>query len=119
MTRVWEFEDNKAIPSDLVREQDFILRVRRMQRLGTPHTVVNLVLNALDPLAKSRRALEAMQEPVCRKSPRSPTRFMPKCRTAMCFMIWEKVADAERLISQLVAVMPAGRTKAKTSASFF
>lgn len=61
--RVWEIEDNKsAIPSDLVREQDFILRVRRMQRHGTPCLVLNVILNAVEPLAKNRTALEEVQK---------------------------------------------------------
>ena len=59
--RVWEFEDKKAIPSDLVREQDFILRVRRMQRQGTPSLVINLVLHSIEKLAHARGALEAVQ----------------------------------------------------------
>ena len=60
--RVWEFEDNKAIPSDLVREQDFILHVRRMLRQATPCLVLNFILNAIEALAKNRGALEAVQK---------------------------------------------------------
>ena len=45
--RIWEVEDNRMIPSNLVREQDFILRVRRLQRLGSPTLVVNIVLSAV------------------------------------------------------------------------
>lgn len=46
--RIWEIEDNKAIPSDLVREQDFVMRVRRLNRLVTPALVINLVISAFD-----------------------------------------------------------------------
>ena len=60
--RIWEIEDNKVIPSDLVREQDFILRVRRMQRHGTPCLVANFILNAVEPLAKNHNALEEVQK---------------------------------------------------------
>ena len=59
--RVWEFADSKALPSDLVREQDFILRVRRLQRLGTSHIVINLVLNALDIISKATRTIRSVQ----------------------------------------------------------
>src|ERR1700733_11289018 len=61
-TRVWEAADNNAIPSDLVREQDFIMRVRRLNRLGTPYLVINLVLTAILSLSKNRSALEAAQK---------------------------------------------------------
>ena len=61
--RTWEIiEDSNAIPSDLVREQDFILRVRRMQRQATPHLVINLVLSAVEAFTKHQGALEAVQQ---------------------------------------------------------
>lgn len=61
--RSWEIiEDSKAIPSDLVREQDFILRVRRLQRHGTPNLVINLVLSAIDAFAKNQGAMEAVHQ---------------------------------------------------------
>lgn len=62
MRSTWEIQDSNAIPSDLVREQDFILRVRRMQRQGMPFLVVNFVLNASQAIAKNRAMLEAVQQ---------------------------------------------------------
>ena len=59
MQRVWETKDDKVVPSDLVREQDFIMRVRRLTRLGVPHLVVNIVLNAF---AKGQGAMKAAQD---------------------------------------------------------
>jgi len=47
--RMWGIEDNKAIPSDMVREQDFILQVRRLHRLGTNSLVLNIKLNDAEP----------------------------------------------------------------------
>lgn len=60
--RVWEFEDKRETPSDLVLEQDFILRVRRMQRVGVQCLVLNFILSAIEPLAKSRDAMEEAQK---------------------------------------------------------
>lgn len=60
--RVWELADNKVLPSDLVREQDFIMRVRRMQRQSVPCLVLNFILNAIEPLAKSQAAMEEVQK---------------------------------------------------------
>src|ERR1700733_9509019 len=60
--RVWEFEDPKAVPSDLVLEQDFIMRVRRLNRLNTPYLIINLVLTAIDNLGRNRSTLEAAHQ---------------------------------------------------------
>ena len=46
--RTWEVDDNRMIPSDLVREQDFILHIRRLRRLDAAQMVVNLVLDATE-----------------------------------------------------------------------
>jgi len=42
---MWEFDDNRAVPTNLVLEQDFILRIRRLHRLGTPHFVANVLVS--------------------------------------------------------------------------
>ncbi len=60
--RMWEVEDNKAIPSNLVREQDFILRVRRFHRLETPQLVVNILLTQIPAEYSDRGPLEAVQQ---------------------------------------------------------
>src|ERR1700733_14936150 len=107
--RVWEFEDNKAIPSDLVREQDFILRVRRLQRLGPPHLVVNLVLNALEIISKSRRALEAVQERLQEFAKLTKGTYA-EMSNGDVFIIWEENASAQALSSRIVqAILPEGQ----------
>lgn len=60
--RVWEVEDKKVAPADLVREQDFILRIRRLHRLGEPTLVINIPLTAIDPAHGGRGPLEEAQE---------------------------------------------------------
>lgn len=60
--RIWEVEDNKVVPSDLVREQDFILNIRRLHRLGTPTLVINIPLTAIEPGHGNRGPLEEAQE---------------------------------------------------------
>jgi EAL domain-containing protein (putative c-di-GMP-specific phosphodiesterase class I) len=110
MPRVWEFQDNNAIPSDLVREQDFILQVRRMQRLGTPHLVINLALQAIEPLAKNRRAFEAVQDSL-RLFAKATNALFADMSNGDVFLVWENAANAQVLVSQLVEVMmPGGAT---------
>ena len=113
--RVWEFEDNKAIPSDLVREQDFILRVRRLQRLGTPHLVINLVLNALEIISKSRRALEAVHERL-QEFAKITNGAYAEMSNGDVFLIWEETHDAQILSSRIVsAILPEGHGVEDTS----
>lgn len=61
---MWEVEDNKAIPSSLVLEQDFILRVRRLHRMGTPNIIVNIALNEINSSFGGRGPLEVVQKRV-------------------------------------------------------
>lgn len=45
--RIWEVDDSKAIPSDLVREQDFIMRLRRLHRSNLAYLVLELPLGLI------------------------------------------------------------------------
>jgi hypothetical protein len=113
--RVWEFEDNKAIPSDLVLEQDFILRVRRLNRVGTPHLVVNLALTALDIIAKSSRALEAVQERL-KEFAKVTNGTYAEMSNGDVFITWEETHDAQLLSSRIVsAILPDGHGIEDTS----
>lgn len=113
--RVWEVDDRKAIPTDLVREQDFILRVRRLQRLGTPHLVINLVLNALDIIAKSHRALEAVQDRL-KEFAKVTHGLYAEMSNGDAFIIWEETHDAQILTSRIVeAILPDGHGMEDTS----
>ncbi len=58
--RVWEVDDLKALPGDIVREQDFIMRLRHLQRQGTPSTIVNLSFGALPALQADTEKREVM-----------------------------------------------------------
>lgn len=65
--RAWEFDDNRAVPTNLVLEQDFILRIRRLHRLETPHLVANIQLSLIPhdysgrgPLEDAHRRLQAL-----------------------------------------------------------
>lgn len=104
--RVWEFDDKRAFPSDLVREQDFILRLRRLQRVGTSHFIINLAINALEAVATSRRALEAMQEKL-KDFARITNGIYAEMSNGDVFMIWEETADAAILTSRILsAILP-------------
>lgn len=55
---MWEFDDNRAVPTNLVLEQDFILRIRRLHRLGTPHLVANIHVSAIPSDYSGRGSLD-------------------------------------------------------------
>ncbi|HEU0117958.1 MAG TPA: hypothetical protein VFR09_04935 [Alphaproteobacteria bacterium] len=113
--RVWEFADNKAMPTDLVREQDFILRVRRMQRVGTPHLVINLVLNALDVISKSRAALEAVQQRL-QEFAKVTNGSYNEMSNGDVFLAWEETPNTHALPTQIVnAILPDGHGVEDTS----
>ncbi|MFY9287347.1 MAG: EAL domain-containing protein [Alphaproteobacteria bacterium] len=113
--RVWEVSDNKAIPTDLVREQDFILRVRRINRLGTPHLVVNLVLSALEVISKNRRAIEAVQDRL-QEFAKVTNAFYSEMSNGDVFLIWKDTNDAQTLSKRIVqAIMPEAQELQDTS----
>jgi len=95
--RIWEFEDKKEAPSDLVREQDFILRVRRMQRVARPCLVLNFVLSAIEPLAKSQKALEEAQGKL-KAFAQSTGGTYHEMSNGDAFLAWENPGDA-RLVA--------------------
>src|ERR1700761_1432323 len=106
--RVWEFSDSKALSSDLVREQDFILRVRRLQRLGTPHLVINLVLNALDIISKSPAAMEAVHTRL-QEFAKLTNGTYAEMTNGDVFITWEETPQSHALTSKIVgAILPEG-----------
>jgi EAL domain-containing protein (putative c-di-GMP-specific phosphodiesterase class I) len=104
--RVWELEDSKAMPSDLVLEQDFILRVRRMQRHAAPCLVINFVINAVEQLAKSHSALEAVQVKL-RDFAKITSGAYFEMSNGDVFIVWENAGDAQGLAQSIVtAILP-------------
>jgi len=59
--RTWEFDDNRAAPSSLVLEQDFILRIRRLHRLNAPYLIANIKLSEIPADYSGRGSLEDAQ----------------------------------------------------------
>ena len=59
--RMWEFDDNRAAPASLVLEQDFILRIRRLHRLGTPHLIANIKISEIPEDYSGRGCVEDAQ----------------------------------------------------------
>jgi EAL domain-containing protein (putative c-di-GMP-specific phosphodiesterase class I) len=102
--RVWEFEDNKAIATDLVREQDFIMRVRRLNRLGTPQLVVNLVLTAVDGLSRNRTALENAQKQL-EEFAKVTRGTYAEMSNGDAFIVWEENKDTHALPSRLLTAL--------------
>ena len=99
--RVWEFQDNKAIPSDLVREQDFILRVRRMQRQGSHSLVLNFVLNAIEALTANIGAMEAVQNKL-QDYARATKGAYYEMSNGDAFIVWEQASGAPAVSSTAI-----------------
>lgn len=97
---------------DLVHEQDFILQVRRLQRLGTPHLVVNLVLSAVAALVKSRQALEDVQKRL-KEFARVTGGVYAEMSDGDIFIVWEETGDAKLLSERLLSVLPIEEPEAK------
>jgi EAL domain-containing protein (putative c-di-GMP-specific phosphodiesterase class I) len=62
--RVWELDDVRALPGDIVREQDFIMRLRHLHRQGGACSIINLNLGGdtilQDGLEKREAILRAL-----------------------------------------------------------
>jgi hypothetical protein len=99
--RVWELEDKKEMPSDLVREQDFILRVRRMQRTGAPCLVLNFALTSLEPLAKSASELETVHKKLSAFAASSNGSFY-EMSNGDVFIVWEQPGEARLMANRAI-----------------
>jgi EAL domain-containing protein (putative c-di-GMP-specific phosphodiesterase class I) len=105
--RTWEIiEDSNAIASNLVREQDFILRVRRMQRQTAPHLVINLVLSAVEAFAKNQGAMEAVEQQLQEFAKVTQGNYA-EMSNGDVFIVWEETAATEALPARIVsAILP-------------
>lgn len=102
--RVWEFEDPKAVPSDLVLEQDFIMRVRRLNRLNTPYLIINLVLTAIDSLGRNRTALESAQKRL-QEFTKITSGLYAEMSNGDVFITWEESKDTHALPAHLLTAL--------------
>ena len=99
--RIWEFEDKKEAPSDLVREQDFILIVRRMQRSGVHCLVLNFILTAIEPLIKNAPALELTQKKL--KAFATVTKGVYyEMSNGDVFLVWENPGEARLMADHAI-----------------
>jgi hypothetical protein len=104
--RVWEVQESSFMPSDLVREQDFILHVRRMQRHPQPCLVLNLILNALPSIAKSRGLFEAVQQKLQEFAKASNGLYF-EMSNGDVFMVWAENAETPKLANRIVeSILP-------------
>ncbi len=107
---MWEFDDNRAIPTNLVLEQDFILRIRRLQRIGSAHHVANILLSEIPADYHKRGKLEDAQNRL-----QSLILAQKGIYTAMSsgdvFLIWPKDSFSDTFPHQaLETVLPDGFT---------
>lgn len=58
---MWEFDDSRAVPTNLVLEQDFILRIRRLQRQGAPYIILNILLSDIPDDYNGRGKIDEAQ----------------------------------------------------------
>lgn len=108
--RKWEVEDNKVIPSDLVREQDFILRIRRLHRLGEPTLVINLLITDIEPTHSGRGPLEEVQERLQVFAEKSNASYLEMANGDV-FLLWPE-SDATKALPDWIMniVLPEGVT---------
>lgn len=118
MTRVWEIDNSKSVmPLDLVREQDFILRLRRLQRQGTSHFVANLALTAIPAVVKSHAALEGVQNSL-KEFVKITNGSYVEMSNGDVFLIWDASKDARALADRLVTVLPVDVNQSRDTSSF-
>ncbi|MDX2028034.1 MAG: EAL domain-containing protein [Alphaproteobacteria bacterium] len=102
--RTWEIQDTNAIPSDLVREQDFILHVRRMQRQGAPYLVANFVLNASPAMTKNRTILEGVQQQLTEFA-KVTQGIYAEMSNGDVFVSWEESATTQPLPQKIASAI--------------
>lgn len=117
--RIWEFEDSKdrVIPSDLVREQDFILRIRRLNRLAMPHLVINLVMAHVASHVQKPLRLEAIQKQLQDFASITSGTYA-EMSNGDVFIIWEETSDAHLLSSRVLSVLVPDNTADTDSQDF-
>ncbi len=115
--RIWEFADNNAVPSDLVREQDFIMRVRLLNRRGTQNLVINLVLTAIDSLGKNRGALETAQQRL-QEFGKITNGYYAEMSNGDVFLAWEENKDTHTLPAHLLTALAPEETNPADSHKF-
>jgi hypothetical protein len=99
--RVWEFQDKKETPSDLVREQDFILRVRSMQRSGAPFLVLNFILAAIEPLRNDEAAREAVHAKFREYAATTRGAYF-EMSNGDVFLVWENPGEARLMANRAI-----------------
>ncbi len=108
--RTWEFEDSRAVPSSLVREQDLILRVRRLQRLGAPNLAVNIVLSAISARHGDRGPLEEAQERLQKFAQKNDATYA-EMSNGDVFLLWPENNNTRKLPNKVMdVVLPDGAT---------
>ena len=115
--RVWEFEDPKAVPSDLVLEQDFIMRVRRLNRTGSPYLIVNLVLTAIDNLGRSAKALEAAHQRL-QEFTKITNGIFAEMSNGDVFILWEESKDTHAFPAHLLTALAPDDNNATDASKF-
>ncbi|MDD5587181.1 MAG: hypothetical protein PHY92_09575 [Alphaproteobacteria bacterium] len=108
--RIWEVEDNRAIPSNLVLEQDFILRIRRLHRVGALYLVINIPLTAIDAGQGGRGPLEEAQERL-QTFAKDSAGIYAEMSNGDVFLLWPETGAAKSLADQVMnIVLPGGAT---------
>jgi EAL domain-containing protein (putative c-di-GMP-specific phosphodiesterase class I) len=106
--RIWEAEDSRAVPSNLVREQDFILRIRRIHRIGAQYLVVNLPLSAIDHAYGGRGPLEEAQERLQDFAKDTSGAYI-EMSNGDVFLLWPETEAAKSLVDKALTVaLPGG-----------
>ncbi len=92
--RIQTMDDINAQPSALVREQDFVLNVRRLYRTGSPFLVANVTLSTLANEGKGDGPLEGMQDRLRDMARRTGATYA-EMSNGDIFLVWNAVPGAE------------------------
>ncbi|MEQ1653389.1 MAG: hypothetical protein ABL897_12935, partial [Hyphomicrobium sp.] len=93
----------KALPGDMVLEQDFIMRLRHMLRQGTPHLIINVTFAAVESLHRDLAAKEQLQRAIsgAARTAGGDAHFMSNgdCFVAVPLTSGQTAADAAKPIN--------------------
>lgn len=101
--RLWEFGDNKASPLNMVLEQDFILHVRRLKKLKTPHIAANIKLGEIPADYNGRGSIEEAQKRLM-SFIQSQEGFFSPMSNGDVFLTWPVCPENKHLVDQSMQV---------------
>jgi hypothetical protein len=102
--RVWEIDDVRALPGEIVREQDFILRLRHLHRINGKAAIINLIFGTT-ALSQREDWLRRLQQ---HYDGQSVTIHILSQGDAFIIAPPEQEKSLQEFLQSLLAAIPAG-----------